>query len=166
MTTATRHATRPASPTAPDWSQAVCAQTDPDLFFPDGVGNAITSQVKQAKKICAGCPVKAACLDWAIETGQVGGVWGGLDQDERRPLARGRTVRRIPMSCKGPGYKEHRYGPQYATAAEGILGTRLAQVRELVGREAAVGEMAAALQTNAQTVRKVLEGLAEMGETA
>jgi WhiB family transcriptional regulator, redox-sensing transcriptional regulator len=93
MTTATRRPTTPATPT--DWMQdGLCAQTDPALFFPDGTGNAITSQVKQAKKICAKCPVKAICLEWAVDTGQSAGVWGGLSEDERVPMRRERVANR------------------------------------------------------------------------
>ena len=93
MTTATRHATTAAAPT--DWMQdGLCAQTDPAIFFPDGTGNAITSQVKQAKKICTQCPVKAVCLEWAVDTGQSAGVWGGLSEDERAPMRRDRAAKR------------------------------------------------------------------------
>lgn len=93
MTTATRRPTTPATPI--DWMQdGLCAQTDPALFFPDGTGNAITSQVKQAKKICAQCPVKDACLEWAVDTGQSAGVWGGLSEDERVPMRRDRLAKR------------------------------------------------------------------------
>lgn len=93
MTTTTRRPITPATST--DWMQdGLCAQTDPALFFPEGVGNAITSQVEQAKKICAGCTVRDACLEWALETGQSAGVWGGLYEDERAPLRRDLVAKR------------------------------------------------------------------------
>ncbi|MEY4023631.1 MAG: hypothetical protein RLZ23_592, partial [Actinomycetota bacterium] len=41
-----------------------------------------------AKKVCARCSVKEACLAWALESGQDAGVWGGLSEDERRALKR------------------------------------------------------------------------------
>ncbi len=62
---------------------AACrANPDPDLWFPPGPG--ATTQIRQAKAICAGCPVIADCLNYAFETGQNYGVFGGLTADERR----------------------------------------------------------------------------------
>ncbi|MFE1451936.1 WhiB family transcriptional regulator [Streptomyces olivaceoviridis] len=81
MTADTRHATTPATP---NWQYALCAQTDPDLFFPTGVGARITIAVKQAKRICGRCPIRSACLAWALDTRQPAGVWGGMDEHERR----------------------------------------------------------------------------------
>lgn len=62
---------------------AVCAQTDPELFFPEKGGSA-----KPAKSICAQCTVRIHCLDWAQETQQSDGIWGGLSTLERRRLRR------------------------------------------------------------------------------
>ncbi len=58
---------------------AACADADPRLFFPAGTtGRAdAEAQADRAKSVCAGCPVRAACLDWALATGQRTGVWGG-----------------------------------------------------------------------------------------
>jgi len=61
--------------------EALCAQTDPDAFFPDGGGS-----VKQAKKVCAKCPVVEDCLQWALSTNERFGVWGGKSERERRAL--------------------------------------------------------------------------------
>lgn len=64
---------------APAWmDQALCAQTDPALFFPDSGVNP-----NQAKRICAQCPVQTTCLAYALEANLYGGVWGGLTQHER-----------------------------------------------------------------------------------
>ena len=90
MSTTTRHATTGA---APDWTYALCAQTDPALFFPEGVGARIVQLTEQAKRICDRCPIRSACLEWAVETGQTAGVWGGLDEKERRVMLRLRTDR-------------------------------------------------------------------------
>lgn len=92
MTTAVRHvarrATRPAASPA-DWMRdGLCAQTDPALFFPEGRAGAITSQTKQAKSICNRCPVKDECRQWALETGEQNGVWGGVSEAELRSQAR------------------------------------------------------------------------------
>jgi DNA-binding CsgD family transcriptional regulator len=57
-----------------------------DLFFAPDSGSMTAAQVDAAKKVCAGCPVRTACLDWAIETRQYVGVWGGLSEKERHGL--------------------------------------------------------------------------------
>ena len=49
------------------------------------VGQAATAQ---AKEICAECPVQEACLQYALATNQSAGVWGGLDEGDRRRLRR------------------------------------------------------------------------------
>jgi WhiB family transcriptional regulator, redox-sensing transcriptional regulator len=46
-------------------------------------------QAEKAKAVCADCPVRRDCLEWAIETDQPHGVWGGLDEVERGRLAGG-----------------------------------------------------------------------------
>jgi WhiB family redox-sensing transcriptional regulator len=75
--------------TAPDWrSRAACRKEDPELFFPTGRGK---RPGRDAKQICAACPVHQACLNWALETGQEKGVWGGLSEQERRKMVRART---------------------------------------------------------------------------
>ena len=51
------------------------------------------AQVKTAKLICRGCPVSASCLSLALASGQQAGIWGGLTEDERRRLHRGRDFR-------------------------------------------------------------------------
>ena len=43
-------------------------------------------QIEAAKKVCKTCTVVEPCLQWALETGQDSGVWGGLSEDERRAL--------------------------------------------------------------------------------
>lgn len=72
-----------------DWRElAACAGHDPDLFFPAGETGPAAEQIRMAKNICAGCDVAEECLSYAIETNQVSGVWGGLTEDERRPVRR------------------------------------------------------------------------------
>lgn len=73
----------------PTWAdRAACTGTDPELFFPaDGErGHARTHREAQAKAVCARCDVRAECLTYAVETKQRDGVWGGLNEDQRRPL--------------------------------------------------------------------------------
>jgi len=56
-----------------------------DLIVGD---NAALLQIDEAKQVCARCKVSQACLQWALESGQDSGVWGGLSEDERRALKR------------------------------------------------------------------------------
>ena len=88
MTTSTSAAT-PADGHRPDWhDHAACRDAEPDLFFPDGNIRSARAQVKTAKLICRGCPVRTFCLNWALASGQEHGIWGGLTEDERRRLHR------------------------------------------------------------------------------
>lgn len=78
-----------------DWrQQAACLDEDPEMFFPVGSTGAALEQLERAKHICRGCPVIDTCLEWAIETNQDAGVWGGLGEDERRSLRRSRQRKR------------------------------------------------------------------------
>ena len=63
--------------------RAVCAQTDPDAFFPESGGS-----TREAKKVCRGCEVRAECLEFALETHERWGVWGGLSERERHQYRR------------------------------------------------------------------------------
>ena len=72
-----------------DWRhRAACRDEDPELFFPIGNTGPALAQIEEAKKVCARCEVKDPCLQWALESGQEAGVWGGMSEDERRALKR------------------------------------------------------------------------------
>lgn len=62
-------------------ADALCAQTDPEAFFPEKGGS-----TRDAKRICTGCEVKAQCLDYALKNDERFGIWGGLSERERRKL--------------------------------------------------------------------------------
>jgi WhiB family redox-sensing transcriptional regulator len=68
-----------------DWRRlAACRGTDrPDLFFPMRPAG-----VRKAKAVCARCPVKDQCLQWAMDSRQNFGVWGGKSEKERLRLRR------------------------------------------------------------------------------
>ena len=67
-----------------DWQErALCAQTDPEAFFPEKGGS-----TREAKRICAGCEVRAECLEYALANDERFGIWGGLSERERRRLRR------------------------------------------------------------------------------
>ena len=63
--------------------QALCAQTDPEAFFPEKGGS-----TREAKRICVGCEVKGECLEYALGQDERFGIWGGLSERERRRLKR------------------------------------------------------------------------------
>jgi WhiB family redox-sensing transcriptional regulator len=61
--------------------RALCAQTDPEAFFPEKGGS-----TREAKKVCLGCEVKPECLEYALAHDERFGIWGGLSERERRRL--------------------------------------------------------------------------------
>ncbi|HUR78688.1 MAG TPA: WhiB family transcriptional regulator [Acidimicrobiales bacterium] len=64
-----------------------CREVHPAVFFPsDGVG------VDVARKLCFDCPVKAPCLEYAIQNRIDHGVWGGASERERRRIIRQRRL--------------------------------------------------------------------------
>lgn len=67
------------------WQEnALCAQTDPEAFFPEKGGS-----TREAKRICLGCEVRDKCLEYALANDERFGIWGGLSERERRRLKRG-----------------------------------------------------------------------------
>ena len=69
-------------------TNAMCRDTDPELFFPVGTTGQALLQIAKAKGVCCECPVKIECLDFAMETNQDTGIWGGFSEDERRQMRR------------------------------------------------------------------------------
>ena len=62
------------------WQErALCAQTDPEAFFPEKGGS-----TREAKRVCMSCEVRVQCLDYALENDERFGIWGGLSERERR----------------------------------------------------------------------------------
>jgi WhiB family redox-sensing transcriptional regulator len=74
-----------------DWlTQGKCRDMDSAIFFPsDGIG------VQAAQRICAECPVKAQCLEYALADHVDHGVWGGTSERERRRILRHRRMSRL-----------------------------------------------------------------------
>lgn len=75
---------------------AACATApDPDVFFPVNEHHPRARyQMMIAKRLCAECQVRESCRDWAVQTQQNAGIWGGLTPAERRSLGRARRGRR------------------------------------------------------------------------
>lgn len=70
---------------------ALCAETDPEAFFPEKGGS-----TREAKRVCGGCDVRAECLEFALANDERFGIWGGLSERERRRL---RLTRRTAISA-------------------------------------------------------------------
>lgn len=71
------------------WSQdAACVDAPPDLFHPEGDAGVALMVTAEAKTWCARCAVREQCLADAMARGERYGVWGGLDERERRAILR------------------------------------------------------------------------------
>jgi WhiB family redox-sensing transcriptional regulator len=77
---------------------AACRSLDTNLFFPIGETGDAVHQTEAAKAICAVCPVQAECLEFAMSTNQQAGIFGGLNEHERRSLRRRRARQRRQAS--------------------------------------------------------------------
>ena len=66
-------------------AEALCAQTDPEAFFPEKGGS-----TAPATSVCASCPVQAECLEYAIANDIRHGIWGGMSDNDRRKISRER----------------------------------------------------------------------------
>ncbi len=64
-------------------TDALCAQTDPESFFPEKGGS-----TRDAKRVCSSCDVRSECLEYALQNDERFGIWGGLSERERRKLKR------------------------------------------------------------------------------
>ncbi len=73
--------------------RSICRDTDPDLFFPVGTTGQALLQIERAKEVCGECPVSSECLEYALETNQDSGIWGGLDEEQRRAIRRQSAAR-------------------------------------------------------------------------
>ena len=70
------------APSELEWQErALCAQTDPEAFFPEKGGS-----TREAKRVCMACEVRVQCLDYALENDERFGIWGGLSERERRKV--------------------------------------------------------------------------------
>ena len=70
----------------PKWfPYAACRDLDADIFFPGPGGD-----TDKAKEICFQCPVRRACLEYAIRNNEIHGVWGGKSERQRRKIRQAR----------------------------------------------------------------------------
>jgi WhiB family redox-sensing transcriptional regulator len=76
-----------------EWrDHALCRDTDPELFFPVGTTGHALEQIDRAKSVCGECAAARDCLDFALDTNQDSGIWGGLTEEERRVIRRRRVA--------------------------------------------------------------------------
>jgi hypothetical protein len=63
----------------------VACERYPELFFPEDLPSSELrdAATKAAKALCKACPIMSECFDYALETGQKHGVWGGTSPTER-----------------------------------------------------------------------------------
>lgn len=77
-----------------DWvREGLCATDDPDRWFPT-VSNSTPGRAEEiaaVKAICWACPVRRACLEWAVAAREPHGIWGGMTEQERALLRRRRA---------------------------------------------------------------------------
>lgn len=69
------------------WEGALCAETDPEAFFPEKGESS-----HEGKRICESCPLQQACLQYALENNEEFGIWGGLSSTERKRIRRERRL--------------------------------------------------------------------------
>lgn len=103
-------------------ARARCQNWDPEIFFADPRADSM-----EAKRVCAGCPVRRECLEYALRTDQRFGVWGALTELERRELIRDGRLRATPQN------RPHRRRP--GPPATVPCGTMTAYRRHLDRRE-------------------------------
>lgn len=115
-----------------EWiDDALCSQTDPEIFFPER-GQPTTAV---AKAICEECPVKEPCLKFAMLNDE-SGIWGGLTKSERKRLAQNRPVQR------------HKFSRSQREARDKRI-VELARTRDMAS-------IAKELQISAKTVQRVI----------
>jgi hypothetical protein len=109
-------------PSSPRWrDRAACRGADPELFFPERGGSA-----DPARRICARCPVRQPCLEYALGHGIRDGVWGGLAERDRRELrasymdATRRQRDEAIAAAAAAGYTKAAVGRAFGVAATSV----------------------------------------------
>ena len=82
-------------------ARGACRHSDPDLFFPVAARGPALRQLAQAKRVCERCPVRVQCLEYALQSGQSFGVWGGASAEERRLMRRRQLRQRRAAAMVG-----------------------------------------------------------------
>jgi WhiB family redox-sensing transcriptional regulator len=86
----------PARAPAVGWQEsAACKTAEPELFFPISASGRSRADTARARAICHDCPVRQACLDYAMATAQQHGIWGGFTEEERHRRRRAQARQRL-----------------------------------------------------------------------
>ena len=88
------------------WRSAACREADPELFFPIAAHGPGAGEVARAKAVCAACRVRRQCLQYALATHQLHGVWGGTSEDERQLHVRREREQRDRRNLRRPARAE------------------------------------------------------------
>jgi WhiB family redox-sensing transcriptional regulator len=84
-----------------DWREGgACAHDDPDLYFPISSTGSALRQIAKAKATCAGCPVRQACLEFALEHDLIHGIWGGTTPEDRQAWRHERRSGRLRAATR------------------------------------------------------------------
>lgn len=134
----------------PDWTLlAVCAEVDPDLFFPDEYGPAA-----DAIGICRNCEVRPQCLEFALEHPGESGVWGGFSERGRRdPVRQYRAGVPVQVIIAEDNEKFFRHAERSAESAAAAAELRKARRREGESRRQQQAQAAARASANARAAR-------------
>jgi WhiB family redox-sensing transcriptional regulator len=81
-----------------NWELGACRGVGPELFFPKRGDN---TAVFEARAVCAGCPIRVECLEYAVGAKEPFGVWGGLTVDQREKLHAPAQPLRVPRLLEG-----------------------------------------------------------------
>lgn len=90
-----------ATPGEPDWSAGLCAQADPDAWFPEK-----GQSTRPAQRVCEQCPIRAECLAYALGNGERFGVWGGASERTRRRLSERLARPEVTPAPSAPARRE------------------------------------------------------------
>lgn len=97
----------------PSWrASAACHGVDAEHFFPPSHFERKPEKDQRegaARALCGRCPVRQQCLDYALLVEEPHGIWGGLNELERRRLLRQRAAAVTPAPPTGPGAPGHRH---------------------------------------------------------
>ena len=114
--------------------QALCRGIDPELFYPER-----GESTREAKAVCAQCPVVEPCLDYALRTREVFGIWGGVAERERRTMRARKITARAHVAARA---------------------TNAVEARRLHNRGWTIHQIAARFEVSARAVHRWLEDVA------
>ena len=115
-----------------EWmGDAACKHVDPNLFFPER-----GASLRIARAMCAECPVRLQCLEYALDNNETCGVWGGASERERRTMRRRRRPPVAPLIRLGGAFVCPTCGKEFAEVNHGY-GSHVAMHRRQAQRAVA-----------------------------